>query len=89
MLGADEWKQAVFLCSPGSCSDAVGYDTRNWLDLWIRFPKVGFGENTQTRVITARSCNKNLCFMVSLMQLRRQTELQRALYSAECVISII
>lgn len=53
MLGADEWRQAVFLCSPGSCSGGVGYDTRNWLELWTRFPKVGFGENTQTRVITA------------------------------------
>lgn len=33
MSGAHEWKPAVFLRSPGSCSDAVGYDTRNWLEL--------------------------------------------------------
>lgn len=32
--------------------------------------KIGFGENTQTPVITARSRNKNLCFMASLREQR-------------------
>lgn len=39
MLGTDEWKQTVYLCSSGSCSDAVG---RSWLKLRMRFPVAGF-----------------------------------------------
>lgn len=27
----------------------VGYDTRHWLKVWISFPRVGFGQSTQTQ----------------------------------------
>lgn len=43
--------------------------------------KVGFGENTQTRVTTAWSCHKNLWFMASLREHRC------TLFSLELVIS--
>lgn len=48
MLGADEWKQAVLLCSLAPVVMGLVMTPETGLELWICFPKVGFGENTQT-----------------------------------------
>lgn len=75
MLGVDEWKQAGLLLSLAPAAMGLVMTPETGPELWICFQKVGFGENTQTQVITARSCNKSLCFMVSPMQLKCQKTL--------------